>query len=129
MEKIRTKTHAVCKDENGVIHLEVIEGAHVDKNSIIELHSIYKQLAGKHKMLLLVNAHVHYTMTDEATEYVKTDMLDKDRIATAIVSEKLGVRITVDSFNTVLKAKSQVKMFADKTEAMQWLLTFKSKLN
>jgi hypothetical protein len=126
MEKIRTKTHVVCKDENGIIHLEVIDGAHVDKNSILELHSIYKQLDGSSKMLLLVNAHVHYTMTDEATEYLRTHLLDKDRLATAIISEKLGVRITVDSFSTVLKAKSQVKMFADKQEAMNWLLTFKN---
>ncbi|HXB10463.1 MAG TPA: hypothetical protein VNZ45_00640 [Bacteroidia bacterium] len=124
MEKIQTKTHAVSKDENGIIHLEVIEGAHVDTSSIKELHTIYKQLAGNNKMLLLVNAHVHYTMTGEATEYLKTNLLDKDRLATAIISTKLGVRITVDSFKTMLKAKSQVKMFADKQEAMEWLLTF-----
>jgi hypothetical protein len=123
MEQIKTKAHVIYRDEHGIIHLDVVENAHVDKDSIIALHDIYRQLGYNEKKLVKVDARSHHTMCNEAMEYLKSDMLDKDRIATAIISEKLGIRIMIDYFTSVVKG-SHVKMFSTEPEAMAWLKTF-----
>ena len=123
MERIKTKAHVIYRDEDGIIHLDIVENAHVDKDSIIALHSIYSQLGYSDKKLVKVDARAHHTMCNEAMEYLKSDMLDKDRIATAIISEKLGIRIMIDYFTSVVKG-SHVKMFSTEPEAMAWLKTF-----
>lgn len=124
MEQILTKAHVIYCDEYGIIHLDIIENAYVDKESIMKLHDIYRQLGCNPKKLIKVDARAHHIMTGEAMEYLKADMLDKDRVATAIISENLGTRLMVDYFINTVKAKSMVKMFSTEVEAMQWLHGF-----
>lgn len=124
MEQIRTKTHVIYCDENGIIHLDIIENAHIDKDSILALHDIYRKLGDGEKKLIKVDARAHHTMGNEAMEYLKTDMIDKDRIATAIISDNIGTRSMIDHLKNVGKAKSELKMFSEETEAIQWLQGF-----
>ena len=126
MKKIEIKTHLVYLDNQEIIHIDVREGSHVELGSLQEVHKACNQLAGNKKKLVIVDASPHHTMTDEAMDYLKKQMMDKGRLASAIISENLGVRIMIDYLTNVLKTQSTVKMFSSEPEAIKWLLGFKN---
>lgn len=125
MKKRETKTHVLYLDEHGIIHIDLREGAHVELSSLHEVHKICNELAGNGKKLVMVDARPHHTMTDEAMSYLNSQMVDKSRLATGIISEKLAIRIMVDYITNILKPHSPVQMFSTEEEALKWLLEFK----
>ncbi|MGP8215683.1 MAG: STAS/SEC14 domain-containing protein [Bacteroidia bacterium] len=127
MEKIRTKTSEMFIDEHGIFHKTVIENCHVDIETIKESDKATNELTKGKKVLMLYDARKHFTITEDAMEYARKDVFNKQRIATAIVSEKMGIKIMVDYIMNVLKSPIPIKIFTNTEEALAWLLTFKKK--
>lgn len=125
MKKIATPAHLVFKDEQGIIHVEIIEGAHVDLTRMNELRKIILELAGGKRQRVLVDARLFHTLNDEAMGFLKNEMIDKDRLATAVVTDKLGIRIMIDYFTRILKTKALLKICTSKEEALHWLIGLK----
>ena len=123
MKKITTKTNEVSLDSNGIIHKKVIEGAHLDRQHIIESEKICEELAGSKKFLLFIDAMSLHTMTPEAVDELKKS--HNTRVATAIFSKSTAIRILADHLGK--EEKIPIKLFPDKEQALQWLLTFKKK--
>lgn len=126
MEKILTPTHEISIDSHGIVHIKTREGAHIDVPMLEEINVQSQKLAGKKKVLAMVDATLFHTLTPEATAYLKRGIMDKTRVATAVVSAKVGVHIMVDFWNSTEKPKNPVRMFSSKEEAEKWLLTFKN---
>lgn len=66
-----------------------------------------------------------FFITSEASDYVTSEILCKSRIATAVLTDKLGVRLLVNFMNTVKQPESPLRMFKSEQEAISWLLSFK----
>lgn len=126
MNKIRTGINEKWMDENGILQIKVIEGAHIDLESLIADHSVNYSLTGGKKALALYDARNFFTITPEATEYVRSGILNKERIATAVVTKNLGMRLLVNFLNRVKKTETPLKMFNDEEAALTWLLAFKN---
>ena len=124
MKKIRTKTDEVSIDEHGIIHKKVIEGVHICREEVMETEAACAKLSGQDKYLVLVDATALHTMTPEGAEALK-NTLDTKRIATAILSDKLGIRILFSYLNNRENASTPLEIFSDREEAMKWLLQFK----
>jgi hypothetical protein len=124
MNKIRTTTDEISIDEHGIIHKKVIEGAHIDLPELIETEEICKKLSKQDKFLILVDATAVHTMTPEAVKLLK-EHIDTKRIAAAIISNRLGMRIMIDYFTNVEKSVTPIRIFQAQDEAMEWLLKFK----
>ena|SRR5665213_1330763 len=124
MKKIRTSTDEIHIDEHGIIHKTVIEGVHICRNEVIETEEACAKLSGKDKYMVLVDATALHTMTPEAVEELK-NTLDTKRIATAIISDKLGIRILIDYLASKEGTSTPIKIFREKEKAMEWLLLFK----
>ena len=125
MKVLRTKTSEMYLDEHGILHKTVIENSHADLEAIKESDEITRKLTEGKKVLVLYDARNHFTLTEEAMEYSRKDIFNKQRIATAIVSDRVGIRIMVDYVTKVVKAPIPIKVFSTKEDAMAWLLTFK----
>lgn len=125
MKKIRTKTDEVSIDEHGIVHKRVLENTHVCIDAVKEAEEACKKISGTDKYLVLVDATALHTMTPEATEELKRNLDDK-RIATAIVSDKLGIRILFSYLSQREGAITPVELFQDKDEAIKWLLQYKT---
>lgn len=125
MEKITTRINEKYIDEHGILHIVAIEGSHVDLEAIQEDHEADFPLTGHKKVLALYDGRAFFTVTKEARDYIKSGIMDKTRIATAAVTNKLGVRILINGFMKINKPKTPFKMFGSEKEALEWLLTFK----
>ena len=127
MKKIKTAINEKWLDENGILRMKVIEGAFIDLPSLIEDAKVNTELTGGEKAIALYDARPYFTITSEASDYLKNGILNKTRLATAVLTDRLGVRIIVNFMNTVQKPRSPLKMFKDEEEAIDWLLSIKHK--
>lgn len=112
--------------QDGILRIKVIDGTFIDLPSLIEDDAVNPQLTGGKKALALYDARAFFTITPEARDYVRSGILNKSRIATAVVTNKLGVRILVHFMNAFTKPKSPLKMFGNEKDALNWLNTFKN---
>ena len=113
-------------DEIGFVWMKVIDGVHIDLPSLIEDAFVDTQLINGKKALALYDARAFFTITPEARDYVRSGILNKTRIATAVVTNKLAVRILVNFMNKFKKPKTLLKMFGNETDALKWLHSFRS---
>lgn len=125
MKKIRTKTDEITIDEHGIVHKRVIENSHISIDEVREAEEACQKVSGQDKYMVLIDATALHTMTPEAAEELKKN-LDTRRIATAILSDKLGIRILFSYLNQREGAVSPVELFQDKDEAIKWLLQYKT---
>lgn len=126
MERIKTKINEKWVDENGILWMKVLDGAHIDLPSLIEDSEVNPILTGNKKALAIYDARGFYTMTDEATDYLRSGILNKTRIATAVITDNLGTRLIVNFISRIKKTDSPLKMFKCEETALAWLKTFKN---
>lgn len=127
-EEIKTKTCIVCADEFGIIHKTVRPHAHLDSIDIKESDDIAFELSKGKKALILYDARPAFTLTEKGMEYLHKHLLSKKRIASAIVSDKAGIKMLVEYFADKQKSGGpQIRIFKTMREAMAWLLSFKDK--
>jgi hypothetical protein len=125
MAIIRTKTSEMSIDEHGIFHKTVIENCHVDLEALKESDKITEELTEGKKVFMLYDARNHFTLTEDAMEYARKDIFNKKRIATAIVSEKTGIKIMVDYITKTMKPSMPIRIFSNTEEALAWLLSLK----
>jgi len=125
MKKIRTKTDEIAIDAHGIVHKTVIENSHINLDAVKEAEDACAKLSGKDKYMVLIDATALHTMTPEAAEELKNN-LDTKRIATAIVSDKLGIRILFSYLAKRENAITPIELFQNKEEALNWLLQYKT---
>jgi hypothetical protein len=125
MDKITTRINEKYLDEQGILHITVIEGAHIDLEALKDDHAASFTLTGHKKVLALYDGRAFFTITPEARNYVKSGILDQTRIATAAITNRLAVRILLNGFMKINKPKTPFRMFGTKEDAMKWLMTFK----
>jgi len=124
---IKTTTCVVSKDEFGIIHKTVRQNAHLDASHIKESDEIGFELAGGKKALILYDARPNFTLTEDGMDYLHKHLLSKRRIASAIVSDKPGIKMLGDYFKSRQNGGAQIKVFKTMREGMEWLLSFKYK--
>ena len=125
METFRTINSDMFIDEHGIVHKTILENYHVDIDSVKEANKATRKIIGEKRVLILYDLGPHFTITPEALEYANEDVINKQYIAMAIVSDKLAVKISADYFAKILK--TPIRIFSNKKDAIEWLLTFKKK--
>ena len=126
MKKIRTGINEKWVDENGILWIKPFEGAFVDLASLKADDATNPELTGGKKALALYDARANFKVTPDARAFVRSGILNRSRIATAVLTDKIFMRILVNFVNNFSKPKSPLKMFNNEKEAMQWLMSFKN---
>jgi len=124
---IKTKINEKWIDENGLVWMKAIEGVHIDLDALKEDHERTLELAKDHKILVMYDARNHFTITPEARAYLSSGILNSNRIATAVLSDNLGVRLLVNFMSLINPPKSPIKMFSNEAAALEWLNKVKNK--
>ena len=125
MKKIRTNAYDLFIDKNGIVHWEVLENSHMETSDIKESLEVALQLNKGKKLYTIVNAQAPRTMTPGAQEFLKNEVIDNNSYATAVVSERLGVKIMIEYMLNVLRVKTPLRLFTNEKDAMKWLLSVK----
>jgi hypothetical protein len=124
MEKLVNTLGEYWITESGVLYKKVKENAHINLIELKKSLAQIKEFTGNKKILMFYDGRTHFTVTHEAMEYYRTEVAAYS-IASAIVSDRIGIRIMVDFAVKIMGVPSPVKMFANEEKAMKWLLTFK----
>lgn len=125
MEKIRTKINEKWVDEDGILHIKALGGVLIDLPSLKEDDAVNPQLTGGKKVLALYDGRASFDITPDAQAYVRSGILNKSRIATAVVTNQSLLIIIVNFMNVFGKPESPLRMFRDEKEAMKWLHSFR----
>ena len=126
MQKLLTKINEKWVDTHGILHVKYLEGAVIDLPAIAQSNAENKKLLNNSKELVLCDARVFFTITPDAKKYAKKEILDKKRLATAVISNKGFVRLVVNFAVQFSRLRSSVKMFSNEKKAVKWLSSFKN---
>jgi hypothetical protein len=129
MEKptlIRTKINEKYIDKTGILRIKVIDGVHIDLQSLQEDAAMNPDLTQNKKTLALYDARAFFTIEPAARAYLKSGVVDETRIATAVLINNLAVRILVNGFIKLDRPKTPMKLFTNEQAALKWLNSFEA---
>jgi hypothetical protein len=124
MNKVSTSVAEMFIDDDGILHIKMLEGGHVTLEKIKEYTQLASLLARNKKFLVLIDGRLDYTITDEAKKYAASEEISKDRIASGLVTNSIANKLTINLYIKFYKPVVPTKMFSDKTAAIKWLKTF-----
>ncbi|MBL7931288.1 MAG: hypothetical protein JNL60_05285 [Bacteroidia bacterium] len=123
---IRSGINEKYIDSDGILRIKVLEGAHIDVESLKADGEINIQLAGNRKVLALYDSRGFFTIEPEAREYLRSGIVDPTRIATAVLTDRLATKLLVNFFIRFNKPKTPMKMFTSEQQALSWLKSFET---
>ncbi|HXP53212.1 MAG TPA: STAS/SEC14 domain-containing protein [Bacteroidia bacterium] len=124
MEKLSTAIVDYWLTGEGILYKKVIENAHMDVEALEKSDNEVQQQTGNEKRFLLIDARTHFTITEEAMEYMRKDVAGHSK-AIAIVTNKIAVRLMVDYVLKIARIPIPLKAFSDDQKAIKWLLSLK----
>ena len=122
---LRSTINEKYLDAEGILRIKVIEGAHMTVAALEEDARLNIELTGDKKALALYDARGFFTIEPKAREYLKSGIIDPTRIATAVLTNRLAVRILANFFMRFNKPKTPMKMFSHEEAALKWLRSFR----
>lgn len=112
-------------DDDGILHIKYIEDAIIDLPALIRSRAENEKLLGGKKELVLCDARVAFTLTPDAQKYARKEIINKSRVATAVITNKGFIQLIVNFTVNFFKIRSSVKMFHKEQDALVWLHSFK----
>lgn len=121
MNKTVTKTAEIYLDEDGILHINVINGAHIEIEDAADNFLVTKSLCKGKPVLKLVDARSRWTLTKEAREFIKRENTASRNIARALLFDSsFTVLMNNIAFSLFPKGFPQ-KAFRNENKAIQWL--------
>ena len=105
---------------DGILFVEIKEGAVLDKKSIDEQTRAREELVGMSTFAVLIDARNKHKVTTEARN-PKIDLDEENRLGIAIVTSNQVTRFAANFFFQIKKPKVPHKMFSDIDKALRWL--------
>lgn len=127
MQRILTPINEKFLDEKDILHINVLEGTEITLEKLKIDHEMGLKLTGNRKVLALVDTRASFVITPEAREFMRSDVINQYRIATAVVTDNSVSRIIVNLFMKLNTPSTPFKMFNCPEKAEQWLLETKEK--
>lgn len=122
-DKIETRSSKIWIDEEGILHLKIMEGARIDLEEMHLLFNAYRKLGcDKHKRVQLIEGSSYFTLDRKAIKAANAER-GKYILAAATVNNSLSMLLLFRFIQKFYKLTSPIKMFQTKSEALQWLRT------
>ena len=113
-------------DKNNIAYKRVIPNTHIDLPSLKQSVKETFGFLGKEKRKMVYDLRPHFTITDDALNYVIDEVMGKHGIATAVVAKAIGVYLMADYAVKIKKIKTPLKVFTDEAQALKWLAKHKN---
>lgn len=104
-----------------IIELRFDKGFNGDANDAKNMVSVFKQIKGPEKALLLVVYDEDNTFSKDAREYIASDEVSKVLKADALVIKGLALKIIGNGYLKINKPKRPTRLFNSVPEALDWL--------
>lgn len=124
-EKIIAGQTEIWFDEEGILRLKPFVGTDLELKDVMACFEVYKKWGcDKQKVLQLIDAREHVSMTHEGRKYA-AEHGKHFFIASAVISNSLAVRLIVNFFNSFYEQPVPFKLFGTEEEALKWLRKFR----
>ena len=111
-------------DEDGILHIKILEGAHITIEKSKKYYDLSRQLLGDKKALVLVDGSMKFTITKEARIFAASAEASAYRVASAVVTNSIINKLIVNWYIRFNKPVVPTKLFSSKESALKWLKTF-----
>lgn len=124
MAMIRTRIAEVSLIEQGIVRVKFDEDAEIGIDDIQRSIEASLKLTGGKKHAALLDARTNVSITQGAMKYGASAKVLQHRTATAMLTERLSVRIFGNFFNGFFRPKIRNRIFSNEAEAIEWLRSF-----
>jgi len=116
--RIETKINEKWVDQEGILWMQVLEGAHIDLEALLEDDRLGQELNEHEPVYAIYDASRFFTITPEAPDYLNSGVLNQNRKATAVFTNNLTIRLFLNFMNTFKARKSRLKLFPNENSAL-----------
>lgn len=125
MEKVRTRTAEMWKDDKGIFWVRVLPVVEMDKEDIIDNMLVTRNITGNTPHLRVLDSRTKWKMTPDAEEIFKREDTPDRTIARAVLVNSIADKIIKSFLVRLYKPNVPLDFFTSEEEAVKWLLTFK----
>lgn len=118
---LKTCIAKVEVDDKNIAYKRVLPDTHIDLDSLKQSVKETMGFLGPEKRLMLYDLRSHFTITDDALNFVIDKVMGEHGIANAVLAKTIGVYLMADYAVNVKKIKSPLKVFTDESKALKWL--------
>ncbi|HTB05885.1 MAG TPA: STAS/SEC14 domain-containing protein [Bacteroidia bacterium] len=112
--------------ENNIAFKRVLPNTHIDLSSLKQSVKDTIEFLGPEKRKMVYDLRPHFTITDDALNFVIDEVMGKHGIATAVIAKTIGVYLMADYAVKIKKIKTPLKVFTDEEAALKWLAKHKN---
>ena len=113
-------------DKNNIAFKRVLRDSHIDLKSLRQSVKDTFLFLGPEKRKMVYDLRPHFTITDDALNFIIDEVMGKHGIATAVIAKTIGVYLMADYAVKIKKIKTPLKVFTDEEAALKWLAKHKN---
>jgi hypothetical protein len=125
MEKIVTRTAEIFKDDDGIIHIRILNRVCIDMEDAFDNFLVVRNLSQGKEIIKLIDGRADWSMDIAARRFIAGKDVQGKTIARAVVLKSLLKRAICNYFIRLHKIKSPTKIFTDYDAAIKWLKEYK----
>jgi hypothetical protein len=125
VNSVKTRTVSFLLDDNGILHISPFPDAQIDYEDALDNALVMKKLTNNKPCLKLLDSTMNWTMNKKAKTFSDSKELREKTIARAIVKGSLINSMILNFFVKLSRSGVPTKIFTNKEEAYEWLLSFK----
>jgi len=113
--------------DNNIVYIKIDDNEEIQLEDSIN-HNLFVNSVfdGKNKVLILVEPGEFTQITKEARDFASKFKNNEFTLATAVIIKSLSQRLIMNFITKLISPKTfKMKLFEDKDEAIDWLLTLK----
>ena len=127
---MKKKTIIRCGElqmHNRILFIRFFEDMEIDLVDVKEIYDKGIEMADEKPYCALADVRNNPSSTPEARAFGATNSYSKYRLADAILTDSLVMKLIANSYIKFNKPKAPTKMFVTEKEAVTWLKTFLNK--
>lgn len=125
-EKIIIPNCAEISIRDGIVYVVHDDGAEIDIERMKEMHVAYLRITNGKKMPFLFTTSGAFWISNEARSYARQIESQQPFSAIASLIDSLSMRLMAEFYGKFYKPEIPYKVFANETDALDWLQQFKT---
>lgn len=127
VQLVKHRISAIEVWDNNIVYIKIDDNEEIQLEDSIN-HNLFVNSVfdGKNKVLILVEPGEFTQITKEARDFASKFKNNEFTLATAVIIKSLSQRLIMNFITKLISPKTfKMKLFEDKDEAIDWLLTLK----
>ena len=125
MEKVKTRTAEIWKDERDILWVKVLEGALIDREDAADNILVIRNLSENKPVLRMLDSRNNWGITPEGETYSQAAFKQSNTIAHAVIVSSLADKILKNFILQFNRPNVPLKAFTSEADALSWLLSLK----